>query len=121
MPEGTCDPATRGAAYNEMVQEEGPITIYARYGWDGVSIKPDCDGPVLLVRGTNVSTTETWYVHFKGRRGTWVNVPLAPGEVREVTSSGQLRQLGLPNASDLEGIYINKDPNPPQVTFAGLK
>lgn len=116
MPEGTCDPATRGAAYNEMIQMEGPVTIYARYGWDGVSVKPDCDGPVSLIRGTNASTTETWYVHFKGRKGTWRAVPLAPGETREVTANNQLRQLGLADASDLEGIYITRSQTPPTTT-----
>ncbi|HEY9418111.1 MAG TPA: hypothetical protein VIQ30_25405 [Pseudonocardia sp.] len=116
MPEGTCDPATRGAAYNEFVQMSGPVTIYGRYGWDGVSVKPDCDGPVLLLRGTNASATETWYVHFKGRRGTWRAVPLAPGETREVTANNQLRQLGLADASDLEGIYITQSQAPPSTT-----
>lgn len=121
MPEGTCDPATRGMAYNEIEQAEGPVVIYARFGWDGTSIRPDCDGPVSLLRGTNTSTTDTWYAHFKGRKGTWITVSLAPGEVREVTSSGQLRQLGLSDRSDLDGLYITQSPTPPQVTFAGLR
>lgn len=113
---GTCDPATRGMAYNEVQQDQGPVVIYARFTWDGVSVMPDCDGPIILLRGTNMSATETWYVHFQGRKGTWRTVTLTPGISLQVTSSGQLRQLGLPDASDLAGLYITQSSTPPQVT-----
>lgn len=116
---GTCDPASRGAAYNEMQQVNGPMEVYARYGWDGVSVRDSetgCDGPVLLLRGTNTSTNETWYAHFEGRKHQWVNVSFAPGESRQITSSGQLRQLGVPNRSDLDGMYVDNSPTPPSVT-----
>lgn len=114
---GTCDPATRGMAYNEMQQVEGPVEVYVRYGWDGVSTRETgCDGPVLLLRGTNTSATETWYGHFQGRKGTWVLVTLAPGQVVQVTSSGTLKQMALSNRSDLDGLYIDNSPTPPQVT-----
>lgn len=109
---GTCDPATRGVAYNEMQQANGPIDMYVRYGWDGVTVLPDCDGPVLLLRGTNTSATETWYVHFQGRKGTWRVVALAPGQVVTVTSSGTLKQMGLSTRLDLEGLLIDQTSTP---------
>ena len=37
MPIGTCDPASRGDAYNsgELAIDNGNVTIEYRYGWDG--------------------------------------------------------------------------------------
>lgn len=121
MPGGTCDPASRGLEYDEFAQMSGPVSIYGQYGWDGVSVRPECDGPVSLLRGTNESDTDTWYVHFQGRVGAWRTLSLAPGEVREITDSTELQELRLANASDLEGIYISRSAEPPQVTFLGIQ
>lgn len=117
MPGGTCDPASRGREYDEFVQMQGPVTIYGEYGWDGVSVRPDCDGPVSLLRGTNESPDEMWYVHFQGTSNTWRTLELQPNSVREIIQP-ELTTLGLANASDLSGLYITQSPNPPQVTFA---
>lgn len=116
MPEGTCDPATRGMAYNEIEQQSGPVTVYGRYGWDGVSERPECDGPVSLVRGTNASEDDTWYVHFQGQSGTWRTVTLAPGETREIVQP-ELTQLGLADYADLRGLYVSDEADPPMGTF----
>jgi hypothetical protein len=54
MPIGTCDPATRGEAWNLMTMSvaNGDVTVDVRYGWDG----PRTANGVQL---TNGSTTVT--------------------------------------------------------------
>lgn len=117
MPEGTCDPATRGAEYNEIEMETFGVTVYGRYGWDGVSTKETgCDGPVSLVRATNANVADTWYVHFQGQSNTWRTITLAPGETREIVQP-ELTQLGLDSYADLRGLYVSDEANPPSNTF----
>jgi hypothetical protein len=66
MPIGTCDPASRGDAYNSVTLEErapngsGSVLTDVRYGWDGVSVMPNCDGPVSYLRTRNTSTMTAW-------------------------------------------------------------
>lgn len=122
MPEGTCDPATRGALYNEgelaIEQSEeyprGAVTLSYRYGWDGVSAKPDCVGPLLRIRVVN-NTSDTWYAHFQGRRGTWRRVTLDPNETRNVGQQA-LTNAGFIDNTDLEGLYITRSTTPPTIT-----
>lgn len=119
MPTGTCDPATRGDAFNsgELAIEQseafprGAVLLSYRYGWDGVSVMPDCVGPLLRVRVENF-TAATYYGHFKGRRGTWRRVTLNPNEARNIGQQA-LTNAGFTDNTDLEALYITQDPNPP--------
>lgn len=116
MPEGTCDPASRGQAYNETSMAQGyngEVQITFRFGWDGVSVRPDCVGPVTYILGTNNSTTTTYYAHMKGRRNNPITISLAPGETKEETNRQRIRNLGLETNQDVEGLSITTDPNPP--------
>lgn len=121
MPTGTCDPASRGDAYNEgqlAAGEAGEVVVTYRYGWDGVSTRETgCVGDVIYVSGTNNSATTTYYAHFQGRRGRWLRVELAPGETMTEDRRQRLRQLGFETNQDVEGLYITRDPSPPTVTL----
>lgn len=116
MPAGTCDPASRGQTWNEgeMVQGTQPnhCSVRYRYGWDGVSVRPDCVGPLNRVQLQNFSTSLTWYAHFKGRRGQPRRLDMPPGFVATF-NSGQLSSRGFTDNTDLETLYITLDPNPP--------
>lgn len=115
MPGGTCDPASLGYAYWETSQAQGPngeVLVTFRYGWDGVSVKPDCVGPVSYVKGTNTGAV-TYYVHLKGRRGTVRTIALEPGQTLEESRRPVLRNLGLETNQDVEGMAITTDPTPP--------
>lgn len=116
MPEGNCDPASRGLTvnYGRFEVDNGNVVIEYEYGWDGVSQRPDCIGPLERVWGRNTSGL-MYYVHFQGRRGTWRRVDLAPGATPSYTRQ-QLRQQGFEDNTDLEGLYITTDPAPPTVT-----
>lgn len=122
MPIGTCDPASRGATWNEGEQDFGapdPATGRAlgiltyRYGWDGVSTRETgCVGPLNRVTVLN-GNPETWYAHFQGRRGQWRRIDMAPGFSRTYNQS-QLRNAGFEDNTDLENLTISTDPSPPQ-------
>lgn len=111
MPVGTCDPASRGEASNAVTIEErapdgtGGILVDVRFGWNGTSVRPNCDGPVSSIRARNTSGQPAWAsLPLKKRGDTWIQ--LAPGTDVTTTSQGQLRNLGLENYSDVAGVAL---------------
>lgn len=116
MPSGTCDPASRGASFNEgeFAVDNNAVSVYYRYGWDGVSTRDTdvgCVGPLtrVVVRS---SSEFTYYAHFQGRRGQWRRIVLDPGVTRTYNQQ-QLSNAGFEDNTDLEGLFITRDPNPP--------
>lgn len=117
MPNGTCDPASRGMTYNEgmLAVDNGAVTVTYRYGWDGVSTLDSatgCVGPILYISGTNNSQF-TYYAHFAGRKGTWRTVQINPGQTLTFDKTGQLKQAGFNDSTDVEGLVINQSSTPP--------
>jgi hypothetical protein len=122
MPTGTCDPASRGNTFNTtiMAVANGKVEIIIRWGWDGVSVLPDCEGP--LVNGTgggNVwavqvtnNDTASWWVHTVGKRGQPRNVEFTPGSVTKFTKT-QASNNGYDSYSDFSSLVLDQDPNPP--------
>lgn len=124
MPAGTCDPASRGDAFNAGTLAggiNGEVSIDYRYGWDGVSVRPDCVGP--LVNGTGPTTNRwairyvnggqvTYYVHTLGKRGQPRRLTLAPGDSGTFTAA-QASTNGYDTNEDLSSLYLSTDPNPP--------
>lgn len=109
MPIGTCDPATRGDQYNEIALEiplpdgSGSVLISGFYGWDRVSQRPNCDGPVVSLHTRNTGTSPAWANLPNKKKGTpWVQID--PGTDATISSPGQLSNLGLSNYSDLAGV-----------------
>lgn len=90
---GNCDPAP--ALYNvqKLAKGDGTVIVEVHYGWDGVSVYPDCAGPVLEIHYTNTGT-DTWRAILprKTRGLTFVDIP--PGTDTTVTGNA-LRQAGL--------------------------
>jgi hypothetical protein len=120
MPAGTCDPASRGDAFNmqQMAVANGMVDITVRYGWDGVSVRPDCDGPLVdgtgpvgnrwALKVTN-NDTVSWYVHTVGRRGQPRHLELLPGVTRTYTAA-QGTAAGYASITDLESLNITTSP-----------
>lgn len=108
MPIGTCDPATRGESFNTQELAagiDGSVVATIRYGWDGVSVKPDCDGPVQSLRVRNTGAATHWALLPAKKNGSkWVEIP--PGTDQTISSQGQLNNLGLRNISDFAGITV---------------
>lgn len=112
MPIGTCDPASRGDAYNQLAMEvpapdsSGSVLVDCHYGWDGVSVRPTCNGPVLYLRTRNTSGMTAWaLLPMKKRGDTWVQIDA--GTDVTITAAGQLSQLGLSNVVDVQGVGID--------------
>lgn len=109
MPTGTCDPASRGEAFNQIALEQplpdgsGSILVDGRWGWDGVSVRPNCDGPVASLRTRNTGTSPAWaLLPNKKRTPAWVQI--APGTDVTITTKGTLSNLGLSNYTDVIGV-----------------
>lgn len=77
----------------------------------GSTFATGCVGPLLRIRLVN-NTPDTFYGHFKGRRGNWRRVTLNPNESRNIGQTA-LTAAGFIDNTDLEGLYITRDPNPP--------
>lgn len=111
MPTGTCDPATRGDAFNAVTLElplpnqSGSVLVDIRFGWDGVSVRPDCDGPVSRIRTRNNGTQTAWALLPGKKKGNpWVRID--PGDDLIVTAQAQLNNLGLTNYTDVAGVDL---------------
>ena len=115
---GTCDPASRGAQWNVISEsvDGDAVSITYQFGWDGTSVRPDCVGPLNSLTAVNNSAV-VYYAHFQGRKGTWQRVQLDPGVTKTYTAQ-QLKRAGFADNTDLEGLFITTDPNPPIVTLA---
>jgi hypothetical protein len=106
VPIGTCDPASRGDAYNQVAEEvplpngSGSVLIDGRWDWDGVSVRPNCDGPVNFLRTRNTGTMPAWANLPNKKRGNpWVQID--PGTDVTIVAKGTLANLGLSNYTDL--------------------
>lgn len=121
MPIGTCDPASRGngETYNEFAIElplpdrSGYVLIDCRYTWDGTSTRATgCDGPVIFLRTRNTGTSTAWaMLPDKKKAPLWVQVD--PGTDVTITQKGQLANLGVSSATDVQSVtfsFINPAP-----------
>lgn len=130
MPEGTCDPATRGATFNVLEQAQGDageVLITVRYGWDGVSTRESeggCEGPLVngtgpasnrwAVRAVNTGTV-TYYAHTTRRNGQPRRFTLTAGQTVTATAQ-QASAQGYDSNLDFGSLYLTTDPNPPATT-----
>lgn len=108
MPLGTCDPASRGQAWNEaeLALFENTVRVIYRYGWDGVSTKETgCVGPLNRVRVINTSQTTTYYAWFYSKKGVARSFQITPG-LDQTFNSAQLRNAGFETNEDVDGLTI---------------
>lgn len=113
MPAGTCDPATRGATFNEfeVAWFEGAVVMKGRFGWDGVSVKPNCDGPLIRLQGIN-TTQQTYYAWFLSKSGTPRSITMGPG-FNQIVTQPTLGNQGFNSYSDCDGITVTETPVSP--------
>lgn len=121
MPAGTCDPATRGDAFNvmQLAVGNGDVMVTIRYGWDGVSTRATgCDGP--LVNGTGLAANRwavqfqnlgatTYYLHTVGRNGT-PHVFTLNGGASGTLTAAQAATQGFVNRSDCDDLELTTTP-----------
>lgn len=114
MPSATCDPAERGETFNSFLLEvifpdsTGRVMAECRYDWDGTSTRATgCDGPVIYLRTRNTHpTAPAWALLPDKKRGDpWIRIE--PGTDVVTTAAGQLNQLGLSRAKDVQAVTIS--------------
>ena len=105
---GSCDPAPDPYNIQSQTKANGEISIEIRYGWDGVSVFPNCAGPILRVRVTNTGV-QTWYAHLEGRKGKPVTIAIPPGTARNYSGT-QLAQVGLVTLDDITDLTLTLTP-----------
>jgi hypothetical protein len=100
---GTCVPAD-GSKPEFQVRLRAPngsgyVSIDVIYSHDGVSVWPDCDGPLDSLHTINDSNMTAWaLLPNKKKAPLWVKIDPATDVV--TSAAGQLNNLGLRNASD---------------------
>jgi hypothetical protein len=108
VPTGTCaslDNPYLAITYEKPAPGGGSVLIDCHFHHDGVSVRPNCDGPVIFLRVRNNSTVTAWALLPNKKQGNkWLQGD--PGTDVTTTNSGQLANLGLSNASDVAGVRI---------------
>lgn len=96
---GQCNPAPEQFNEQTLALDNGRVRITTLYGWDGVSVYPDCLGPIESVRIQNGSARD-WYVMVPlSRRGN-ITFRAVPGADKTYAGT-QLALLGLQTNTDL--------------------
>lgn len=105
---GSCDPSPEPFNIIEYADNNGLVVITVRWSWDGVSVYPDCDGPIQDITAVNNGTVP-WTIQAPSLRNgkTGRTFSLNPGQT--VTVSGnKLSQAGLSLASDVGEIFAHR-------------
>lgn len=105
---GSCDPSPDPFNEVTLTKGNGTVTIDTRWTWDGVSVYPECDGPIIRIRVTNTGQ-QTWYAHVQRRRGGTRAVAIEPGADRSYTGA-QLAQVGIETIQDLDELTLTLVP-----------
>jgi hypothetical protein len=111
MTKGNCDPGPGNFNETTVSKANGQVTITVRSSWDGVSVFPNCAGPIEDAHVVNASAA-TWYAHFARKRGGVRTVSIAPGDDRTVTAA-QLAAVGLDTLADIQAVRLTASPTPP--------
>lgn len=105
---GSCDPAPDPYNVITMTKGNGTVTIDVRWTWDGVSVFPNCAGPILRIRVTNTGD-QTWYAHVERRRGGTRTIAIEPGAAQNYTGT-QLANAGIETLADLDELTLTLTP-----------
>jgi hypothetical protein len=109
VTKGSCDPSPQQYNVLDEAWENGAVVATVTWSWDGVSVFPDCDGPVVSVRIVNL-TGETFYVHFPRKARGVTYVALDPHSDQTVPAGNTLRQMGLDTYKACLGARVDRDP-----------
>lgn len=103
MPKGSCDPGPGNVNTLELAKGNGTVSITVHYGWDGTSVVPNCDGPIVDIRLRNLGN-DTWIVQLPNGRLA-KNRPILPGTDQTFTGA-QAASIGLETAADIAGLTL---------------
>lgn len=83
--------------------QSGYVLLDIEFVHDGVSVRPNCDGPITKLRTKNTSNQTAWALLPNKRRGDkWVQ--LNPGTDVTIANQGTLNQIGVETFNDAAGV-----------------
>lgn len=98
-----CPPSGRVSYEVPLNDESGYVLVDATYTHDGVSVRPNCDGPITTLRTRNTGMSPAWALLPNKRKGDpWYRID--PGDDLSVSAKGTLNNLGLSNVQDVIGV-----------------
>lgn len=108
---GVCDPSPDPYNIQQQTKANGEVLIWIAYGWDGVSVYPDCQGPLVgaRVQNTNQVGGTVWYAHLEGKKNHPITVAIQPGPAATY-SAAQLAAVGLSTVDDIAGLTLTQSP-----------
>lgn len=114
MPnESSCDHTLYGRTHNDMFMSAGGVLIHVRWVWDGVSVNPNCDGPLdnvgtgadrWAIHASSVDTVP-WQVHTLNKQGNPKVYTINPGQEIFITAQ-QAASSGYSVISDFNNITM---------------
>jgi hypothetical protein len=99
----TCDPGPGLFHVLIISKGNGDVTLAVRWSWDGISVWPNCAGPMENVRITNRGTG-TWTVRLPSGRLAKRRT-ITPG-FAQYFDGARLAQVGLETIADLSGVSL---------------
>lgn len=106
MPKGICDPSPEPYNTLSLAVADGRVVAEIRWEWDGVSVYPDCDGPVIYVRIRNLSADTFEVLLPNARRPSGRIVTIGPGYDQTMTAPGALKNAGLETIRDVDSLNL---------------
>jgi hypothetical protein len=114
MPVGTCaslDNPYLSTQYEKPAPGGGSVLVDYHFHHDGVSVRPNCDGPVIYLRVRNNSTVLARALLPNKKQGNkWLDGGPGTDMVLDVVARAgdqtTLNNLGLTKASDVAGVQI---------------
>lgn len=105
MDEPTCNPSPDTFNTEIIAKGNGLVIITMNYGWDGVSVFPNCAGPIISARIQNMGP-DTWMLRLPNGKQS-KNNPVVPGTDATLTGS-QLTALGVTQLADIRDMTLVK-------------
>lgn len=104
---GSCDPSPEPYNVIALSKASGQVTVTVKSTWDGVSVWPNCAGPIVDVRLQNTGA-DTWILNLPNGKKL-KNRPILPGT--DTTATGaQLVALGVETLADIEDFTLSLAP-----------
>jgi hypothetical protein len=103
MTKGSCDPSPELHNKTVLSKDNGRVTFTVRWSWDGVSVYPDCQGPIFDVRVQNTGP-DVWTLSLP-EGDTQKTRDLLPG-VDQTFTGQQLAGIGLLTVDDVANVTL---------------
>lgn len=106
MPKGVCDPSPAPTNTLNLAVLDGLVSVTVESEWDGISVYPNCDGPVVSVRIRNLTDGSVSAMLPNARRASGRVYTAQPGLDMTITAPGTLKSFGYETIQDMGDLTI---------------